>query len=68
MAKKTIYVTVGIIKYRVQSWENGMQNVYNTNVSIKMIDTRFPTSYYVIKNSDNVRKFAKAEIESWLKK
>lgn len=68
MAKKTIYVTVGIIKYRVQSWLIDNRHEYNTHVSIKMMDTRFPTSYYTIKGTDNVRKFATTEINSWLKK
>ena len=68
MAKKTIYVTVGIIKYRVQSWQIGMKSEYNTSVSIKMMDTRYPTSYYVIKDSENVRKFATSTINSWLNK
>lgn len=68
MAKKTIYVTVGIIKYRVQSWLIGNHHEVGTSVSIKMMDTRYPTSYYTIKNSENVRKFATTEINSWLTK
>jgi hypothetical protein len=63
MAKR-IYITEGIITYSVKS-----ENINNncTLITIKMVDARFPSWITTITPKDNVRKYAKAVIKSWVK-
>lgn len=62
-----IYITEGLITYSVQSKPIETNSNYNTVITIKMVDERFPAWGGIIKSTDNVRKFAKRVIKSWVK-
>jgi hypothetical protein len=64
---KRIYITEGLITYSIQSRQIETNSNYDTTISIKMVGERFPAWGGIIKSTDNVRKFAKRVIKSWVK-
>jgi hypothetical protein len=62
-----MYITEGIIRYRVEAKKIQTNSNYDTAITIKMVGERFPVWGTIIKSTDNVRSFAKSIIKSWVK-
>jgi len=62
-----MYITEGIIKYRVDTRKLETNSNYNIGISIKMVGENFPEWGTTIKSTDNARKYAKEVIKTWAK-